>query len=142
MTSDVVTADRNCVLNRVGDSLWRQTLHLLFVYRNHHHSRSDDQDFVSSISPLCDESVDQESLLFLTVDSKKKAVKHRLPSAPPLSVLSPNKVDASEGICGFGFCRAFGSEIHNCPPTVVPTEHARFKRYTTRKILGIGGGWL
>ena len=72
MTSDVVTADRNCVLNRVGDSLWRQTLHLLFVYRNHHHSRSDDQDFVSSISPLCDESVDQESLLFLTVDSQKK----------------------------------------------------------------------
>ena len=51
------------------------------------------------------------------------AVKHRLPSAPPLSVWSPNKVYASQGNCGFGFCRAFGSEIHNYPAT----EHARYR---------------
>ena len=39
------------------------------------------------------------------------------PSAPPLSAWSPNKVYASQGNCGFGSCRAFGSEIQNCPAT-------------------------
>ena len=44
-------------------------------------------------------------------------VKHRLPSAPPLSVWSPNKVYASDGNRYFGFWRAFRDRKHNYRPT-------------------------
>ena len=44
-------------------------------------------------------------------------VTHRLPSAPPLSVWSPNKVYASDGNRYFGFWRAFRDRKHNYRPT-------------------------